>query len=419
MTRSVNESQNTGIIRYNKYKAGTNSPIIGGVMQLRDNSFKFYKTDVMLAILLEKQRTKPGGGVVIDYDKQYNLDFGVLTLQGAPKAPPYDENQLVAGLKIKLRNKLRESDFNFAVAYAEKTQTANLLKDSAERLLKAAKNVRRGNFKKAAENLGVDFKDGRPIKRLPSGEILRHPRRPSLRGTFANNWLAYSYGWSPLYNDMYGSMVACDKAIRGLPDRMHRSTVACRESFHLSSGGSYGSPSLSLGYKVENHIQNTYKLACRVRVTNPSIHTVDSSGVLNPSLTIWEKVPYSFVIDWVYPIGDWLMQMTPLLGLSVSSVFLTKVSDQSVSVTFPSPVNSKETTYKAVPPGKPIGSPQVTYTTQTSLTGIPGTKHFVYVERSVSDLAAVPYPMRPKFPDAWQQAASALSLFHTFMRKHS
>ena len=39
----------------------------------------------------------------------------------------------------------------------------------------------------------------------------------------------------------------------------------------------------------------------------------------NPLLTAWEKVPYSFVVDWFIPIGDFIAQYSATDGLSFIS----------------------------------------------------------------------------------------------------
>lgn len=44
-------------------------------------------------------------------------------------------------------------------------------------------------------------------------------------------------------------------------------------------------------------------------------------GVTNPLTVIWEKVPFSFAIDWFLPVGGWLDSMDAAIGLH----FLTGV----------------------------------------------------------------------------------------------
>jgi hypothetical protein len=39
-----------------------------------------------------------------------------------------------------------------------------------------------------------------------------------------------------------------------------------------------------------------------------------SLGLTNPALVAWELVPFSFVVDWALPIGDWLSSLDAMLG---------------------------------------------------------------------------------------------------------
>ena len=296
-------------------------------------------------------------------------------------------------------------------AYAEKTQTADLLKSSAQKLLRAAKAVRRGNLTQAATHLGIP----RPALRKKRHGGYR--RSYATRESFSNAWLQYSYGWVPLYNDMYGSMVACDKAIRGLPNRFQRVS----EFQGYSTTGSFTTnlrpwpESIIAKCLVDERVSQKFRVAAEVRITNPFAHTVDSIGVLNPALVLWEKVPFSFVVDWVLPIGSWLQQLPPLLGLDISSVFTTTFSEEFYT--------RKECTVESrsvfidrpdSPPGLPFES--CSYVTKGYVSA--ASKHRVYVERARDSLTAVTDWPRPKLPNSWEQAASALSLFTQFMSKH-
>lgn len=219
---------------------------------------------------------------------------------------------------------------------------------------------------------------------------------------------------------MYGSMVACDKAIRGLPNRFQR--VAEFQGY--SHNGSYTTnlrpwpESIIAKCWVDEKISQKFRVAAEVRITNPFAHTVDSIGVLNPALVLWEKVPFSFVVDWVLPIGSWLQQLPPLLGLDISNVYTTTFSEEFYF--------RKECTVEAGStfldrpdqlPGLPASPFEVcTYKTKGFISA--ASKHRVYVERATDSLTVVTDWPRPKLPTSWEQAASALSLFTQFMSKH-
>lgn len=54
--------------------------------------------------------------------------------------------------------------------------------------------------------------------------------------------------------------------------------------------------------------------------------------ILSPLLTAWELVPYSFVIDWFLPIGDFLAQYSSTDGLTFLSGSTSYKAKQSAYV---------------------------------------------------------------------------------------
>ena len=52
------------------------------------------------------------------------------------------------------------------------------------------------------------------------------------------------------------------------------------------------------------------------RTVNPVLAAMQKLGVANPASLAWELLPYSFVVDWFLPIGQYLNSWTADLGLS-------------------------------------------------------------------------------------------------------
>jgi len=51
------------------------------------------------------------------------------------------------------------------------------------------------------------------------------------------------------------------------------------------------------------------------RVSDPFIAKLSALGLLNPVAVAWERVPWSFVVDWVIPVGNSIRAFTAPLGL--------------------------------------------------------------------------------------------------------
>lgn len=75
--------------------------------------------------------------------------------------------------------------------------------------------------------------------------------------------------------------------------------------------------------------EDHYDLLCRMGmdcvVRNPNLHLASQLGLTNPASVAYELVPYSFVLDWVLPLGPFLSSLTDFSGLDISNAYMTKV----------------------------------------------------------------------------------------------
>jgi hypothetical protein len=60
-----------------------------------------------------------------------------------------------------------------------------------------------------------------------------------------------------------------------------------------------------------------------VFVSNPNTALANQMGFINPAAVAWELVPFSFLVDWFLPVGDFLNSFTDLLGHSVHYPYTT------------------------------------------------------------------------------------------------
>jgi hypothetical protein len=191
---------------------------------------------------------------------------------------------------VKARVKLKKSDVNLGVAFAERKETAHLLGDTATRLAKSIRQLRHGNVRNAMNELGISSKRGEP------------------RGSnVPQQWLGMQYGWKPLLSDVYGACSALEKA----PAADWR--VTTKAASKSTQGWTHQWTGLGAGLgsaKVEN--SNYTRLDALPG--NELLGSLASLGITNPLLIVWERVPFSFLVDWALPIGDWLDSVDALLG---------------------------------------------------------------------------------------------------------
>lgn len=171
---------------------------------------------------------------------------------------------------------------NLGQALAEARQTARLVGQTADKIASAVNLYRSKNPKKIWE----------AVKR--GG---RH---------MPQSYLEMSYGWSPLLSDVLGSAEA-------LADAQNRG-----RSFNLTVRGS---ASETERFSSRTEWPGLYDLVYEGQ-TNSRVETVllydlpssllpslSSLGLTNPIALQWELVPYSFVVDWFLPIGEYLNRL--------------------------------------------------------------------------------------------------------------
>jgi hypothetical protein len=183
---------------------------------------------------------------------------------------------------------------NLPVMAAEAAKTSSLITDAATRVYTAMRALRKGNLKQVAKSLNLT------------------------PGTAHKSWLEYKYGWMPLLMDIEGSAAAF---AQGMNDgRFSRFTVSKKghdtmsesdERAYPAYGGDYVVVTRSFDASYDCHL----KMWCEVDCAFTS--SLQQLGLTNPALVVWELVPYSFVFDWIYSVGDYLQSMSALQGIKV------------------------------------------------------------------------------------------------------
>lgn len=203
---------------------------------------------------------------------------GIGSSRHLPNPPSWTANDNLV-LVGKLMEKMRGSDFNTAVFLGEAGQSVKMIGDAAFKLAKAYSLARKGNFPAAA-------------KVLTSGR----KNVPKLRNRSANSWLELQYGWLPLLSDMRSGAIQVSHLLH-VPF-VQRYVV--RRTLSSIPRGQYSDTKFVYAEAIS-----------RVRgqivayISEPESLPV-LSGLLDPELVAWELIPFSFVADWVAPIGDYL-----------------------------------------------------------------------------------------------------------------
>lgn len=181
---------------------------------------------------------------------------------------------------------------NLAQALAERRETGRTIGDLAIRIARALSAAKKGNLKRASDLLF-----------------------PKSSKSLANDVLMVQYGLKPLVADMVGAMKALSAPMK--QEYFTVSGVSGTESdpgsaitiYKSSSDGYFKlTESCTLEYSV------IVKWTVRLKLTSPGLESLKSVGALNVPNLAWELIPFSFVADWILPIGDYLNNQDAFLG---------------------------------------------------------------------------------------------------------
>jgi hypothetical protein len=229
-------------------------------------------------------------------------DYGPPNVNGPP-------DSVVAAMDRKLINelllKIKDQKVNLAQAAAERAATARTIADAATAIAKSLVALKQGNFVKAANALGLH---GKQIRRQDNRNYYNQQR------SIAKGWLALQYGWKPLLNDIYGAAQVLAELNKTPVEKVVKQRTIKHE-FPSSGKDAYG----KFTYEDYERSEYTIRYVCSFTLSNAPLKKLSELGITNPALIAWELLPWSFVIDWFIPIGDFVSACDATNGLTFRS----------------------------------------------------------------------------------------------------
>lgn len=265
-------------------------------------------------------------------------------------------------------------------AIAEAGKSCQMIYSRMKQIVDLIRAVKRLDLSAVSDVLEVSVKRTGNAKNVNSVGI-------NWTRSFANNWLELSFGWVPLIGDVYSALEVLSNPIKSL---------------HVSGTGSSGpittvstTGSKPSGFYTEDRHDLTVRAitGCEVTINNPNLYLLNNLGLANPGLVLWELIPFSFVLDWVANVSEFLSSGTDWLGLGITNSYNTYTLKGSYYQERRNPFHS---------PSKQFYFADVTY-----------------MERATS-LYSVPLTVRPMNIPHWKRAANmaatAVQLLNLFGR---
>ncbi len=271
----------------------------GKVLQLRQNAFDFYRRELGPGYDFYASSSDINQPRVAFTSTNRLGQFAGWTQFGGIYTVPYEEQQTAVA---RWYGDASSFATNVAEIYATRKQTIKTVGSMVFRIANAAHCIKKRNWRGACTQLGIPFKK---------------PTRKN-RNNIPEAWLEYNYAWKPLLSDIY--LLLNDPF--PLPYRV-------LETRYKQSLSRVNTSTLSgtKGGRFQDDIKFKITVRGKVTVNGTALAAISSFGVTNPLSLAWELLPFSFVVDWLLPIGSYLEQLTALGGCTVSEKSTTTTVD--------------------------------------------------------------------------------------------
>lgn len=261
------------------------------------------------------QRDFATGETIFDMEVQSDLYYDAL-LQAyiAPatgnvkcakllSADPAMVSDVDAAAHIQAVSKVSQGDINIGVFIAELPETWRWLATMGYRLVRFISALIRLDFKGALRALRV--KSSRKVKR----------KTKDLAG-LDDFVLEFNYAFVPLLSDIYGFVEAVISGLREQGELIHVHSVAFSNENLRGYVGEGRQPKVNFGtYDPADEVAVGVKYDVSFKVIDPNLRTLQELGLLNPWDVIWEKVPFSFLVDWILNLNEIMHSVTAGVGL--------------------------------------------------------------------------------------------------------
>lgn len=214
----------------------------------------------------------------------------------------------------------------------------------------------------------------------------------SFKHTIADTWLEYSYGWSPLMSDV-SDILKTAKNLGAKGDIKYITSGAKVESASFQTiGSTFGSPYLPCSTSIQD--KQTAKIFVygdvKCKTSGSGFDQIKTDFGFTPEEfipTVWELIPYSFLVDYFSNVGN---------ALSVATFPTSSLAWTSCTETYSS---SRNAVSKLVPQAGLPGSGSQSYSSELKS-----------VHRRVAFAISVP-SIRLQMPNTNRQFLNLAALF--------
>lgn len=218
--------------------------------------------------------------------------------------------------KVEVLGKARNQQLDLSESFVDIDKSVLMVAKRLGQVVKAWSEARRGDWFSVFRTLGLSTKKRRTV--------------PEVFDVLANGWLEVSYGWLPLLADIHAGVKFVNEGLQtpaGYFTVKRRTTGSLPFCQFLAN-----SPNNWNSWDLKSEVQRDVEVKYRLGINDPTMAFLIGVGLDNPAYLAWVGTPFSFVIDWLTPIGPWLQCFTTPLGLKFIDGYISTRTSGTIEV---------------------------------------------------------------------------------------
>jgi len=219
-----------------------------------------------------------------------------------------EKYNVTSAAKVKALNAIGDAKANLGEDLATYLQTVRMFKSKVTLLRSLLHAFKKGKLGKYINRSARDL--------LRNGDKIA-----------ANAYLEYVYGWKPLVSDIYEIYQMLKRYSSGSnPVIIHGHGGQTQSSNNAWEHITVASSVWATASVSENY-HGSCDLYGRIDPDYLAFRVLNQLGLLNPAALAWELTPWSFVVDWLLPIGPVLQALSAPIGVNfISGSVSTRLS---------------------------------------------------------------------------------------------
>lgn len=233
---------------------------------------------------------------------------------GSASVPSSDKASLRTAVNSRILIKIKDEKWNAANSIAEVGKTIAFAQVILKDVVDYYRLARKGDI------LG--------IASLYHSRDARGKRRPPFPVRAGSRYLAFRYGVRPLLMDLDSALAEFHNsnvkpAVRRVSSRMQCEWREVTTDLYQSNPDYLRTFVKNASFKFRKTMYFT---------VDPDVANMKRLGFTNLAAVLWEVTPYSFMFDWILPVGQFIGSLDAMAGVSVKSGFTSEWNEWDTSV---------------------------------------------------------------------------------------